>query len=143
MRKALLGFLVVLMWAAPCRAAGLELSLQDGKVTLDAQGVTIREILTEWARVGKTKIVNIERLSGAPVTIKFEGVPEKQALEIVLRSVPGYVAAPRTTWVADESVYETILIMATTSAAPTARPSAAAIGNTSPNANLVGPGRVV
>ena len=77
------------------RAAGLQLSIQDGKVSIDAQDVTIRQILTEWARVGKTRIVNVERLSGGPITIKLDAVPEKQALEIILRTVPGYMAAPR------------------------------------------------
>ena len=114
MKRLVLGLLVLACAASPCRAAGLQLSIQDGRVTIDAQDVTIRQILTEWARIGKTRIVNIERLSGGPTTIKFEGLPEKQALDIVLRAIPGYVAAPRETLVANASVYDTILIMATT-----------------------------
>src|SRR6185436_13120627 len=92
---AVLFFLCTVLHAS---AAGLELSIRDGRVTLDAQDVTLRQILTEWARIGKTRIVNIERITGAPVTLKLEGVPEKQALEIILRSVPGYMAVPRETF---------------------------------------------
>src|SRR5687767_2792186 len=112
--KTLVFALLLLTWSSPSLAAGLTLTIQDGLVTLDAQDVTIRQILTEWARVGKTRIVNVERLSGGPVTIKLDGVPEKQALEIILRAVPGYIAAPRETLVSNASVYDTILIMATT-----------------------------
>ena len=105
-----------------CLAAGLQLSIQDGRVSLDAQDVTVRQILAEWARVGQTRIVNGERVSGGPVTIKFEAVPEKQALDIILRNVPGYMAAPRETLVANASRYDTIMIMATTTAVAVSRP---------------------
>src|SRR5688572_25548780 len=96
-------FALVTLACSPslCLAAALQLSIQDGRVSLDAQDVTVRQILAEWARVGKTKIVNAERVSGGPITIKFEAVPEKQALDIILRHVPGYMAAPRETLVAN------------------------------------------
>jgi hypothetical protein len=121
---------LVLLAALPTisLAAGLQLSIQDGRVSIDAQEVTVRQILTEWARVGKTRIVNAERVSGGPITIKFDGVPEKQALEIVLRNVPGYMASPRVTRIANASVYETIMIMATTTAVAAVRPPGAPFG---------------
>jgi hypothetical protein len=122
--------LIIACSASTARAAGLQLAIQDGKVSIDAQDVTIRQILSEWSRVGKTRIVNIERLSGGPITIKFDGIPEKQALDIVLRTVPGYIAAPRETFVANASAYDTILIMATTSAVAAVRSPAPAFGGT-------------
>jgi hypothetical protein len=127
MKRLAFALLVFACSVAPCRAAGLQLSIQDGKVSIDAQEVTIRQILTEWARIGKTRIVNVERVSGGPITIKFDAVPEKQALDIILRAVPGYIAAPRETLVANASLYDTILIMPTTTAvaavAPTRQPN--------------------
>jgi hypothetical protein len=117
--------LFLLCTALHASAAGLELSIRDGRVTLDAQDVTIRQILTEWARIGKTRIINIERITGAPVTLKLEGVPEKQALEIILRSVPGYMALPRESVAADASIYDRILVMPTTTAVAAARPQPA------------------
>ena len=108
---------------SPVSAEPLQLSIQNGMVTLDAKEVTVRQILAEWARVGKTRIVNGERLSGGPMTLKLAGVPEKQALEIVLRTVPGYMAMPRDTFVADASRYDRILIMPTTSAVAAVRPT--------------------
>lgn len=117
--------LCLLVSASPAWAAGLQLSIRDGRVTLDAQDVTVRQILTEWARIGKTHIVNVERINGGPITLKLENVPEKQALEIVLRAVPGYMAVPRQTFVADASIYDRILLMPTTTAVAAARPQPA------------------
>jgi hypothetical protein len=125
MKRLLFGLLVMAVSAAPCAAAGLQLSIIDGKVSIDAQEVTIRQILTEWARIGKTRIVNVERVSGGPITIKFDAVPEKQALDIILRTVPGYIAAPREAFVANASLYDTILIMPTTTAVAAVRPPSA------------------
>jgi hypothetical protein len=122
MKKVVFGLLALTLVASPGWAAGLTLTIRDGRVSLDAQEVTIRQILTEWARVGKTRIVNLERVTSGPVTLKFDGVPEEQALDIILRTVPGYMAAPRAAMVADASRYDRILIMATTTAVA-ARPS--------------------
>ncbi|HKY19603.1 MAG TPA: hypothetical protein VJM31_00165 [Vicinamibacterales bacterium] len=128
MRKLLFGFLLLASFASPCRAAGLQLSIQDGKISIDAQDVTIRQILAEWSRVGKTRIVNIERLGGSAITIRLDAVPERQALDTILRNVPGYIAAPRATFVASASIYDTILIMATTTAVAAIRSPGSAFG---------------
>jgi len=122
MTRLALALLLLTCWATPSFAAGLTLSVRDGVVTLDAQDVTVRQILTEWARVGKTRIVNVERITGGPITLKLDAVPEKQALDIILRTIPGYMAMPRTTQVADASVYDRILIMPTTTAVAALRP---------------------
>lgn len=121
--KRLVFALCLFGWlSSPLLAAGLQLSIRDGRVTLDAQDVTVRQILTEWARIGKTQIVNVERITGGPITLKLEGIPEKQALEIILRTVPGYVAVPRATLVADASIYDRILVLPTTTAVAAGRP---------------------
>jgi hypothetical protein len=112
--RILSAFFLVASLAASSSAGPLVLSIQNGVVSLDAQDVTVRQILSEWARIGHTEIVNAERIVGGPVTLKFDSVPEKQALDIVLRAVPGYVAAHRAMLVADASIYDRILIMPTT-----------------------------
>ena len=115
--KTLVFALLILTCRAPVASAeGLTLSMHDGLVTIDARDVTVRQILTEWARVGKTRIINVERITGGPMTLKLEAVPEKQALDTILRLIPGYVAMPRETFAADASLYDRILIMATTTA---------------------------
>jgi hypothetical protein len=122
MKRVVLALLLVTLAASPSRAAGLKLTIRDGKASLDAQDVTIRQILTEWARVGKTQILNLDRVTSGPMTLKFDEVPEAQALDIILRTVPGYMAAQRAPVVSDASIYDRILIMATTTAVA-ARPA--------------------
>ncbi len=118
---------LALAWALPAAAsaAGLSLTIHGGRVSLDADGVTLRQILVEWERAGKTRIVNIERVNSGPMTLKLDDVPEEQALDILLRALPGYVAAPRTARQADASIFDRILVMPTTTAvAVAARPQA-------------------
>jgi hypothetical protein len=128
MKKVILGLLaltLVIGLPSPGWAAGLTLTIREGRVSLDAQDVTIRQILAEWARIGKTRIVNLERASSAPMTLKFDGLPEDEALEIILRALPGYFAARRPVPVADASMYDRIALMTTTTqvaAAPSPRP---------------------
>lgn len=122
MTRLALALLLLTCSATPSWAAGLTLSVRDGLVSLDAQDVTVRQILMEWARVGQTHIVNVERITGGPITLKLDAVPEKQALDIVLRTIPGYMAMPRPTQVADASLYDRILIMPTTTAVAALRP---------------------
>lgn len=111
----------VLLTTASVSAQSLSLAIKDGLVNLDANGATVRQILDEWARVGGTRVVNGERITGAPVTLKLEGVPERQALEIILRSVAGYMAAPRSASAAPgASVYDRIVVL------PTSTPPAGA-----------------
>ncbi len=122
MTRLALALLLLTCSATPSWASGLTLSVRDGLVSLDAQDVTVRQILTEWARIGKTHIVNVERITGGPITLKLDAVPEKQALDIILRSIPGYMAMPRPTQIADASLYDRILIMPTTTVVAALRP---------------------
>jgi hypothetical protein len=116
MRKALfltVAFSILTAW--PAAAQALKVSFHDGRVSVEANAVPVRVILTEWGKVGGTKIVGAERISGAPLTVKLIDVTEAQALETILRSVAGYMAAPRNAGVGP-SMYDRILIMATSSA---------------------------
>src|SRR4051812_47710100 len=108
--------------AAPA-SADVRLTINGGRVTLSATNATVAQILAEWGRVGRTKIVNAERIAGAPITIELSNVTEREALQVLLRSVSGYVAAPRADVIANASQYDRILVMPTSSPA---RPAAAA-----------------
>lgn len=124
MRRALfLTAALSIATAWPAAAQALKVDFHDGRVTVDATAVPVRVILTEWGKVGGTKIVGADRISGAPLTVKLVNVTEAQALETILRSVAGYMAAPRSAGVGP-SMYDRILVMATTSAPPP--PAAAA-----------------
>jgi hypothetical protein len=90
---ALIG--VLLAAAVPTWAGEVRVAFSNGLVTVVAIDASPRQILTEWARLGQVRIVNLERLTGGPLTIQIKDVPEAQALETLLRGTAGYVAAPR------------------------------------------------
>ena len=109
--------------------AEVRLTLHDGVVSLVAKDATVRQILAEWAKVGQTKIVNAEGIAGGPISLQLVDVPEEQALDIILRTVSGYLAAPRQIVAANLSHFDRILIMPTSMPVPVttpARPGAAA-----------------
>ena len=117
---------LALLFAIPATAGELKLSINSGRATVIATDVPLTQVLQEWARVGRTRIVNAERLASAPVTVTLVDVPEKEALDIILRNASGYVAAPRAELVANESMYDRILIMPTSIAPPAMPVSTAA-----------------
>ena len=117
MRRALLTVALSLSAAWPAAAQNLKVEFHDGRVSVEATSVPVRTILTEWGKIGDTKIVGADRISGAPITVKLINVTEAQALETILRSVAGYMAAPRNTGVG-ASTYDRILVMATASTPP-------------------------
>ena len=134
MRRALLLTVALsLVTAWPAAAQNLKVSFHDGRVSVEATAVPVRAILTEWGKVGGTKIVGAERISGAPLTVKLIDVTEAQALETILRSVAGYMAAPRNAGVG-ASMYDRILVMATTSAPAVASNNNARPAPNQPNA---------
>jgi hypothetical protein len=109
------GLVAATAW--PAQAQQVKLQIANGQVTLDAQGATARQILAEWARVGGTKVVGGDKLPGGPLTLRMVNMPERQALDILLRSAAGFMAAPRSVAsAAGASSYDRILILATTSA---------------------------
>ncbi len=110
---------------AATASADVKISIRDGQVSIAAKDATVRQILTEWARVGRTQIVNVERIPGAPITIELQNVPERDALDMLLRSISGYIAAPRATSVSDASLFDRIVVMPTTAAPNTAVSSSA------------------
>lgn len=107
--------LAIVVLAASAVAAGaqqpLQLEIRNGQVTLEAQNIPLRAILTEWARVGGTSVIGAERLAGPPVTVELTRVPERQALEILLRNTSGYMLALRPAGIQGASAYNRILIM--------------------------------
>ncbi|HYM25723.1 MAG TPA: hypothetical protein VEU08_21040 [Vicinamibacterales bacterium] len=117
------------LFAASTASAEVQLTIQNGRVTLKAKDATLRQIMQEWARVGQTRIVNVERIPGGPIqVIELNNVPEAEALEILLRSISGYIAAPRAVPTANaQSQFDRIVVMATAVA-----PKAAMSASTSP-----------
>lgn len=118
---------LVLGWVALASAqAPLRIQISGGLVTLHAENVPVQTILTEWSRLGGAKIIGGDRIAGAPLTLDLERVPERQALDIILRGVSGYMLAAREPGAAGASMYDRIMILPTSAAPRNPTPPAVA-----------------
>jgi hypothetical protein len=104
--------------ALTASAQAVKVEFLMGKVNLKAQNASLRAVLTEWGRVGGTRIVNPERLAGQPVTLELVGVPERQALDILLRDVGGFMVGPRQYLVPGVSAYDRIVVVSAAAGRP-------------------------
>jgi hypothetical protein len=95
-------------------AQQVQLTIKDGRVTLKAENASVRQILDEWTRVGQTRIVNAEKVTGPPLTITLVDVPERDALDTVMRQAAGYAVVERTADVPNASMFDRILVMGRT-----------------------------
>jgi hypothetical protein len=119
--RVLLAAALLLVPVLPAAAQSVSLTLKDGRVTLITQNATPAAILAEWARQGQVKVVDAERVPGTPLTLRLENVPERDALDIVLRGAAGYIAAPRLQAAAgNASRFDRVIVMATSPGASAA-----------------------
>jgi hypothetical protein len=119
--------LLLVVCAAPARAQqAIKLEFNNGRVSLNAQNAPLRAILAEWARLGGATIVGGDRVAGAPVTLELVAVPERQALDTLLRTVAAYLLAPRRAGSVGASTVDRILILPTSTAPRNPAPAPAA-----------------
>jgi hypothetical protein len=109
--RAVAAACIVVGLASPSAAGQVKLVIRDGLVTLEATDATLREIFAEWARVGQTRVVNAESAPSGPMTVQLTNVPERQALETLLRPAAGFLAVQRAASGASASMYERIVLM--------------------------------
>jgi len=96
---------------APPMPRRLELTFNNGKVTLVAQGVTVREIMAEWARQCGCLVQGTDRLTGgSALPMQFEDQPEAAVLESLLRSAGGYLLGPRPPGSRGASIYGSVSV---------------------------------
>jgi hypothetical protein len=119
MRKLHLLFVIPALLALPVPSAAgeLKLTIRNGLVTLIADEVPLSMIMAEWSRLGQTQVVNGDKVT-TPVSLQIVDMPERRALDILLRPVSGYMVAERPSMVAGASVFDRIMIL------PTSRPPA-------------------
>lgn len=89
----------------------------DGTVTLQALGVSVGEILAEWARQCNCYVVNATGLTERiPVPLQFERRSQQEVLRSLLRQASGYALTPRRADMAGPSAFETIYVLPTSRA---------------------------
>jgi len=115
--RILLASALVTLAALPAAGQSVKLSFHGGKVDLSAENATVRAILTEWGRIGGTRVVNADRVAGPPITVEFKDAYEQHALESLLRGVAGYMVGQRVAPGAPASSgFDRIVILATSTA---------------------------
>jgi hypothetical protein len=125
--RALTVTAILLGWTCAAQAQqSVRLEFNDGLVTLSARDAPLRAILAEWARLGGATVVNGDRVAGQPVTLELTGVPERQALDVLLRGVSGYMIAPRRAGSSGVSMFDRILILPTSTPPANPPPAVAA-----------------
>jgi hypothetical protein len=133
MKSIAFALAVVFGLALPADAQQLKLEIKDGRVTLEANGVPARQILAEWARVGGTKVTGADKIAGGPLTLRLAGIPERQALDIILNNVAGFMASERQASAEPgASNYDRIFVLATSAPMP-AQAASARPANQPPN----------
>jgi len=119
-RKAPLFLVAVAMasLAVSTARADIHFSVRDGRVVLVATNATIADIMAEWAKVGRIKVVNADKLPRDVVTLELRDVNERQALDILLRTTSGFIAALREQDDPTASRFDRIVIMPPSVAPP-------------------------
>ena len=98
LRTILVSSSVLCLLAAGNAAAQgqLSLNIDHGLVTLDAENVTVDEVLARWIQATGLSVVSKSgQGSKIPVSLHVQGVPEREALRMVLRDLSGYIMGER------------------------------------------------
>jgi hypothetical protein len=103
--------LMIAWLIAPGVHAEVRFSMSLGRVVIVAKDASLAEILAEWGRIGQTEIVNADQLPHDPVTLELQNVGEADALAVLLRSAPAYLAQSRAATDPSASLFERIVIV--------------------------------
>jgi len=68
---------------------------QNHRVTVTARDMTVSQILDRWSKIGGTVVLNGAAVQSGPVTLQLTDVSERDALDILLRGVGGYIVVDR------------------------------------------------
>jgi hypothetical protein len=110
-RIIVMGWVACAAFTGTAVAGDLKLTIGNGRATLVATDVPLRQILAEWARLGQTTIVNADKLNGPSMTLELVDRPEREVLEVLLKSASGYIAAQRMVSIAGASVFDRVMIL--------------------------------
>jgi len=112
--------LAVMFWPAGTAAQESHVSVSVGEqgVTLEAVNATLRDVLAEWARVGGFRLLDYDTLDARTVTVQLANVPEREALNILLRDIGGYVLGARRAGDSGRSQFGSLLVVSGNARSP-------------------------
>ena len=106
--------------AAASTERKLDLTFNNGRVTLIAKNVTLQEILAEWTRKGSCPFPGAEKIVGGKLPpLQYENQPELTVLQSLLRSLSGYIPFPRKVGNPGASMFEGVQVLASSKATTT------------------------
>ena len=115
----------------PSTERKLDLTFNNGRVTLIAKGVTLQEILAEWARKGSCPFPGADKIVGGKLPpLQYENQPELVVLQSLTRSLSGASPLPRKVGNPGASMFEAVYILA--SSKPTTNMPMMNSGNSMP-----------
>src|SRR5438105_15734992 len=109
------------------------LEFNGSLVTLHALNAPVSLVLAEWSRLGGTTVVNGDRLAGRTLTLELTDVPERRALDLVLRGVAGYLLAQRADGARGRSAFGRLVVLPTSSVPAVVPPATAAVTTGGPH----------
>jgi hypothetical protein len=122
-RALLLAAACCALFASPA-SAEVRVTFANGRVTVIANAATVSEILAEWSRVGGSTFVDANRIPAQErLTIRLENATELDALDVLLRSVAGYMIMPRQVGAAGSSLVGRVFILPTSTPAAYVAPA--------------------
>lgn len=99
---------------APPVSADVRVTFANGRVTVIADNATVSEILAEWARVGGSTFVDADKIPAQErLTLRLEDQAELDAIDVLLRSVAGYMVAPAAAGAPTASTVARVFILPT------------------------------
>ena len=116
-----------LLTAGNAAAQKLSLRIEQGLVTLDAENVTVNEVLARWSQATGLNVVVSRGGPGSdvPVSLHLDGVPERDALRMVLRDLSGYIMGERRDPLTGLVTIDRLMILPQSAAMPSAAAAAA------------------
>lgn len=90
-KRLILSALCTVLLSAPAAAQEFELSVERGLVTVRANDARLDDLLRRWSEITGLAVVSKGDISGIRLTLELSSVPERQALDLILRGVAGYV----------------------------------------------------
>jgi hypothetical protein len=112
MKTAAMVMFLLLCFVTVAGAQDMTIEFHNGRVSMTARSVSIRVILSEWARVGGTSVVNGDLVPDTLVVLDADNVPEADVIGALLHGVRGYVATRRASPAPGASQFERISILA-------------------------------
>jgi hypothetical protein len=93
-RHATLGIAALLQFSC-VGAQSLSLKFEGGRASLEAEAVSLQQVLQRWSNLTGAVVLGAEKISAPLLTLRVVATSERELLATLLRGIAGYVATER------------------------------------------------